>query len=383
MNEGRMLNFLTWNVRGLNDQNKKNNVKKHIQLSKPHVIALQETKLSNVTSTTTREVVGGSYDMFLAIEAQGASGGMLLTWKSSMFTKLAHNQGIYTLSVDLANNSDDTIFRITTVYGPTQHSDRHTFFSELRAAKPTNMLPWIVTGDFNVTLNPLDRSNQNHTQHEMRQFQAEVHNLELIDLTLKGRKFTWSSERENPTFVRLDRFLISTDWAQIYPNTTQRALPHATSDHCPILCMSQTKFPCPNTFKIENFWLHMTDFTSMVVTYWQQQSMAHNPNQLHKKLIGLRQRIIQWKRSNTTVWKKQMNTCLECLQWLDTQAEQRRLNAIERFLRPIFKERFQQLADQEEHRWKQRAKRDWIKLGDRNTRYFHQLASQQKKKKSD
>jgi hypothetical protein len=75
-------------------------------------------------------------------------------------------------------------------------------------------------------------------------------------------------------------------------------------------------------------------------------------------MIGLRQRIIQWKRSNTTVWKKQMNICLECLQWLDTQAEQRRLNAIERFLRPKFKERFQQLADQEEHKWKQRAKRD-------------------------
>jgi exonuclease III len=121
MNEGRMLNFLTWNVRELNDQNKKNNVKKHIKLSKPHVIALQENKLSNVTSTTTREVVGGSYDMFLVIEAQRASGDMILTWKSSMFTKLAHNQGTYTLSVDLANNSDDTIFRITTVYGPTQH----------------------------------------------------------------------------------------------------------------------------------------------------------------------------------------------------------------------------------------------------------------------
>jgi hypothetical protein len=71
---------------------------------------------------------------------------------------------------------------------------------------------------------------------------------------------------------------------------------------------------------------------------------------------------------------------LEWLQWLDQQAEQRHLNALEQFLNPLLKERFQQMCSQEDHKWKQRAKRNWIQMGDKNTKYFHQLASYQKRK---
>jgi hypothetical protein len=32
--------------------------------------------------------------------------------------------------------------------------------------------------------------------------------LGLIDLNLHGKKFTWSNERDNPTLIRLDIFLM-------------------------------------------------------------------------------------------------------------------------------------------------------------------------------
>jgi hypothetical protein len=65
---------------------------------------------------------------------------------------------------------------------------------------------------------------------------------------------------------------------------------------------------------------------------------------------------------------------------LDVQAEQRPLNDIEKLVQNLIKERFQQLALLEEQRWKQRAKRNWVKLGDKNIRYFHQITSHQKRK---
>jgi Reverse transcriptase (RNA-dependent DNA polymerase) len=97
-------------------------------------------------------------------------------------------------------------------------------------------------------------------------------------------------------------------------------------------------------------------------------------------MIQNRKAIIKWKKQKGNAWQKQLQICNECLQWLDVQAEQRPLNDIEKFVRILIKERFQQLAMLEEQRWKQRAKRNWVKMGDKNTRYFHQIASHQKRK---
>lgn len=41
--------------------------------------------------------------------------------------------------------------------------------------------------------------------------------LELKDIHLHGRRYTWSNERENPTLVKLDRVLASVDWEELFP----------------------------------------------------------------------------------------------------------------------------------------------------------------------
>jgi exonuclease III len=185
-----------------------------------------------------------------------------------MFTKLAQMQGRYTISVDLAMNMDDTIFRLTMVYGPTNTTERANFYAELQQAKPNINMPWMVAGDMNVTLHTMDKSNTQHTSNDMRSFQQIVNSLELMDLQLQGRKYTWCNERKVPSYVRLDRFLISTEWTQKFPNTIQKALPNTSSDHCPIMCTSTIKFPCANIFRIENNWLNQQDFTQLVNEMW-------------------------------------------------------------------------------------------------------------------
>jgi hypothetical protein len=68
-------------------------------------------------------------------------------------------------------NMDDTIFRLTMVYGPTNTNVRANFYGELQQAKPNANIPWMVAGDMNVTLHMMDRSNTQHTPHDMRLFQ--------------------------------------------------------------------------------------------------------------------------------------------------------------------------------------------------------------------
>jgi hypothetical protein len=95
--------------------------------------------------------------------------------------------------------------------------------------------PWAVTGDFNLILREEDKSNERIDQTNLWRFRRAVASLELQDLHLHGRSFTWSNEWESPTLVRLDRVVVSVDWDKRFPNSHLRALGSNVSDHRPLL----------------------------------------------------------------------------------------------------------------------------------------------------
>jgi hypothetical protein len=45
----------------------------------------------------------------------------------------------------------------------------------------------------------------------MLQFRELISDLGLIDIPLRGRRFTWSNARTDPSMTKLDRFLISAE----------------------------------------------------------------------------------------------------------------------------------------------------------------------------
>jgi endonuclease/exonuclease/phosphatase family metal-dependent hydrolase len=52
---------------------------------------------------------------------------------------------------------------------------------------------------------------------------------------LLGRKFKWANSAAVPTFQKLDRVLVSTDWEQKFPLSSVEALTRELSDHTPLL----------------------------------------------------------------------------------------------------------------------------------------------------
>ena len=69
----------------------------------------------------------------------------------------------------------------------------------------------------------------------MRRFAQVVDDLALIDLPLQGGVHSWSGGRSNRTWARLDRFLVSQGWLDIFRRAVQCRLPRPTSNHFPIL----------------------------------------------------------------------------------------------------------------------------------------------------
>jgi len=95
---------------------------------------------------------------------------------------------------------------------------------ELEAIRDACQGPWAICGDFNLILSEEDKNNQRFNRTNLSRFRRTVASLEMQDLHLHGRCFTWSNERENPTLVRLDRVLVSIDWDEMFPSSHLRTL---------------------------------------------------------------------------------------------------------------------------------------------------------------
>ena len=143
------INFLSWNIRGLNCLDRRSMVNATIASSSCHIVCLQETKLGNVDQFTTAFLGGHRLRSFAQRPSSGTRGGILMLWDDLLVDVSCISFTTYCLSAMVRVRGTDVLFKITTVYGPTDHSCKDAFFAELLAEKPPLGTAWLATGDFN------------------------------------------------------------------------------------------------------------------------------------------------------------------------------------------------------------------------------------------
>jgi exonuclease III len=140
------LNILGWNVRGLNDLDRRDTVHETIASSSCQLVCLQETKLAAVTSLEAAYIGGYRLKNFAERPANGTRGGILLLWDDSSVQVTNVHLTEFSLSADvhLLHSSEEGDFKITAVYGPTAANRKDDFFAELVALKPAPGVRWLV-----------------------------------------------------------------------------------------------------------------------------------------------------------------------------------------------------------------------------------------------
>lgn len=94
---------------------------------------------------------------------------------------------------------------------------------------------------------------------------------DLIEIGMTGGKFTWSNNQSNPTLVKLDRFLMSKQWEDIFPRVVVSKLPREVSDHNPLILQvinNQTHIKHLG-FRFELSWLKHYTFLEKVQEIWE------------------------------------------------------------------------------------------------------------------
>ncbi|KAH0658710.1 hypothetical protein KY289_027458 [Solanum tuberosum] len=122
--------LVSWNVRGLNNKEKRNTVKSLISEWRADIICLQETKLAGNIIEITNQILGGRWIRHACLEASGTRGRIILIFESQTQNYNCH---------------------ITGVYAPNDYMERRLVWEELGSVRGLFEGPWALCGDFNVS----------------------------------------------------------------------------------------------------------------------------------------------------------------------------------------------------------------------------------------
>ena len=156
---------------------------------------------------------------------------------------------------------------LVTVYRAAQDEFKADFLRELVNLAKDNPYTILIGADFNI-LRYRQENNDHFDDYWPFLFNAVIDSLNLREVSMSGRQFTWANNRPVPTYEKLDRVLMNTDWETKYPMVSVRALERIEklSDHAPLLLdtgsdLLKGKQP---QFKFELGWLHREGFSDMV-----------------------------------------------------------------------------------------------------------------------
>ena len=131
---------------------------------------------------------------------------------------------------------------------------------------------WLLLGDFNFIRSMDNRNLPGGDVNDIFIFNEIIGHLGLLELPLKGRRFTWSNMQDVPLLEQLDWFFTSASWINQYPMTQVAPLARTASDHVPCVISICTTIPKAHIFRFENYLVHQPGFMDCVREVWNKPS---------------------------------------------------------------------------------------------------------------
>ena len=366
------MSLISWNCRGLGRPTAISDLKYLIRNYNPAILFLSETIVLTNKIEEFKYLLG--YDSCFAVDRVGRSGGLAMFWHSTVNCQIVNYSNNH-ISLDVIDN-DLGVWRLTGYYGYPNGGRRRASWEFLRQLAQQVNIPWCIFGDFNDIMDASEkRGRTTRPPWLINGFRQAVLDVGLSDVPVEGYAFTWFKSLGTPRAVeeRLDRALANSNWFNLFPNATLENLAAPASDHYPILLTRVPQIrtlPSARRFRFENSWKLEPGFDDVVKKSWY----SFNEHSVVEKLDRCAADISAWSRENCNRVKKDIVECrkqLVTLRSTYTGANQDQL--------VLLRKKMNQLLEQDDAYWRQRAKKFWYKDGDRNTKFFHASATARKK----
>jgi hypothetical protein len=229
-------------------------------------------------------------------------------------------------------------------------------------------VPWLLVGDLNEVLFSSEVSGGNfHPTHACLLAQV-MNNCNLIDLHTIGGIFTWRKNIQMGRHVRkrLDRTMVDVDWQLAFPHALTEILPQHDSDHNPLLInCSKFKSQRSKFFHFQAAWIAHPDYEKLVDSTWN----ASGPSTT-AKLASIKEKSITFNKEvfgNIFKRKRQVEARIKGVQRQLGISSSSDIIRLERDLQ----KQFSAILEEEEILWFQKSRENWIKFGNKNTKFYH------------
>ncbi|GKB61171.1 RNA-directed DNA polymerase, eukaryota, reverse transcriptase zinc-binding domain protein [Tanacetum coccineum] len=190
-------------------------------------------------------------------------------------------------------------FFCTMIYASNLGMEGRKLWKDLEIQKIiTNGIPWIIMGDFNVTLEVFEHSNGSaYPTSKMSEFQDCINNIEVDDLHSEGFHYTWTKSLKNPkcnTLKKLDKIIVNEAFIDKFQQAHGVFLPYMISDHSPIVvripnCVQKRK----GSFRFSNFITDKEDFLPTVRSVWNKNFEGHTMYRVVQTMKAFKRKLKQ------------------------------------------------------------------------------------------
>eukprot|EP00253_Pinus_taeda_P031381 PITA_31381 len=344
------MKLVSWNCRGLGNPAKIEAVKDLLKSEPTDILLLQETKIAGQALL---EISKSNWkkSSSIAVNARGSSGEII---------HLASK-----LPISLVN-----------LYVPVNYSEKRDCWNSLAAFLeqeiPNNI---ILAGDLNIVLKSKEKRGGTNSKDPMVGVVEELaQHWDLQYFNPIQGLFTWSNNRTGTYHISacLDRFLVQTSLLMNKKIITTKILPKLSSNHKPIqLCLEDEEDLGPIPFRFSPLWIEREGFFETVKTTWAS-SITGSPSFIWEQKLKLTKKALkEWIKKPVPNPISQRVAAVQALHSLQNDMESKNINENLLDLETKAQRATYQSFKKEEEYWRLKSRSLWLKVGDRNTSFFH------------
>jgi hypothetical protein len=149
-NLNRNWSVLSWNVRGMNDSRKWNDIHNKIGESSYVAFYLQETKRAAFDIGYLKHFCPRRFNQFAFSPSDDGSGGLLTAWNGNLFSRTVINSNRFALTLKFTSLQSSQEWHLTNIYGPCLAGPKIEFINWLYNYDASSYDLWMMVGDFNL-----------------------------------------------------------------------------------------------------------------------------------------------------------------------------------------------------------------------------------------
>ncbi|GJY81165.1 RNA-directed DNA polymerase, eukaryota, reverse transcriptase zinc-binding domain protein [Tanacetum coccineum] len=369
-----MISIAAWNVRGLNRAPKQSEVRHVVNENQLTVCAILESHVDLSLLSTIRSRVFKTWDWTSNANLCSKGCRIILGWNTDVVNVMVHSQTSQAMHVKIIHKITNDIIFCAFIYAGNLPSERRYFWSDLEFHKNVvRGYPWTLMGDFNVALNLEDYfSGLSCLNSAMNDFKACVNKIEVMDINSTSLHYTWNQKPRSGGGVlkKLDRIMGNLKFIDAFPGAFGVFQSYRLSDHSPVVLKIPTLMINKlKPFKFFNFLTFKSKFTDVVIDQWNVNVEGYYMYRVVTKMKALKKPLRKLLHSHGNL-HDHVNALRNELDEAQKALDRNPLDTNLREEEAVYASAFNEAKLDEERFLKQKAKIEWLEVGDSNSAFF-------------